>query len=322
MAPTGWLDIHGHFAVPQTEEVLQQQVEDFRRLDFMVTEPWTWSAEGVLPYLDRANVAMQMLSYIPRSLSNLRAANDYGASVVHAHPGRFGLLCALPTDDAETSLAEVRRAEHFTPPADGYALSTVYNGIWLSDERLEPLWEELDRRCAVCHVHPDATASGGQGRPSPLIEVAFDTARTITDMLYKGVFGRWPNIRFVFGHCGGALPVLAGRISLLGTEAWCPNPLELTRQQIETTLAGLYVDTAATAKTGLAPAISLVGPTHCIYGADCGVPCSTEATMAENQQDVLEVERKVLGQEGVIAANGWALFPAATKRAEASQLLN
>lgn len=92
----GYLDIHGHFGVPLSEEQRREQLESFWKVDFMVNEPWVWSAEGILPYLDKANVSMQMLSYIPKSLQSLRLANDYGASIVSKYPTRFGLLLALP----------------------------------------------------------------------------------------------------------------------------------------------------------------------------------------------------------------------------------
>ncbi|KAL8705060.1 MAG: hypothetical protein Q9225_008050, partial [Loekoesia sp. 1 TL-2023] len=268
MAPSGWLDIHGHFTVPRSDADLQQQLEDFHSVNFLVNEPWTWSPEGILPYLDSANVTMQMLSYLPRKLDALKSANDFGASIVKQHPSRFGLLLALPTDNATACLDEIKRGDAFDVPNDGYALLTVYNDVMLSDASLEPVYEQLNARGAVCHVHPDANKNGTDGRPSPLIDVAFDTARTATDMLYKGVFRRYPNIKWVFGHSGGALPVLSGRLSLLGTESWVPNPLNLTREEIEKSLGNLYVDTAATAKTGLAPAIKMVGIKNVIYGAD------------------------------------------------------
>lgn len=289
-------------------------------MDFMITEPWTWTPETTIPYLDRANISMQMLSYVRRSLPLLRAANDYGGLVVSKYPSRFGLLLALPTNNPNDCLAEIKRGDDFPIPPDGYALSTVYNDIWLSDPILDPVWNALDSKAAVCHVHPDATAPGAQGRPSPLIEVAFDTARTITDMLYRGIFQRWPNIKFVFAHCGGAMPVLSGRISLLGTEKWCPNPFELTREDLKMQLAGLYVDTAATAKTGMMPAVKMVGLDHVVYGADCGVPCSTEATMEENRRDVIAVEKELIGEMGKVGSNGWDLFPAAAKRVEEAQI--
>ena len=310
------LDIHGHFFLPQTEKEALQQYQAFHDAKFLVSKPVHWDAESILTYLDRAGVALQMLSYVPHKLGPLQAANDYGASIVAKYPTRFGLLAALPTDNMDACLSEiVRTTSAYAVAADGFATNTVYNGVWLSDSSLEPVWQDLNKRGAVVHIHPNAYAGPAQGRPSPVIEVAFDTARTAVDMLYNGVFRRHPNIKFVLAHSGGALPVLSGRLALLGTEDWVPNPENITRAEIGEQLGRLYVDTAATASTGLAPAMKMVGVGHCIYGADCGVPCSTEATMEENRRDVLAIEEGMNGEPGKIGTNGWALFPEAAKRA-------
>ena len=119
-------------------------------------------------------------------------------------------------------------------------------------------------------------------------------------MLYAGVFKRYPDITFVFSHCGGALPVFAGRLSLLGTESWVSNPEGLTRQNIEEQLGSLWLDTAATVKTGLLPATCMVSCDKMVYGADCGVPCSTEHTMEENRKDLIEAETKAGRKAGGI----------------------
>lgn len=313
-----WLDIHGHFYLPQTEEESEAMVRAFRDACFMINGPVRWNVDEVLSYNDSANIRMQMLSYIPQSLKKLEAANSYGASIVQRYPDRFGLLVALPTDDASNCLAEIHRMapesnSGFQP--DGFATTTVYNGVSLGDPRLDPVWELLNLRQAVVHVHPNAYAPPLNGRPAPLIEVAFDTARTVVDMLFNGVFRRYPDIKFVLGHCGGALPVLSGRLSLLGTQEWVPNPHGITRNEIEQQLSQLFVDTGATAKTGLAPAVKMVGIEHIIYGSDCGVPCSTNETMEENKMDVLEFEAAHGFTEGGILANGWTLFPHAAERA-------
>lgn len=316
MSSKGWLDIHAHFYPPSAPGEPEVLAQAFRNACFMVDRPVTWNVQSILDYNNRANIRMQMLSYIPQNNpEKLIAANIYAASLVKEYPDRFGLLGALPTDDPELCLKEIERLTALDIPADGFATSTVYNNIGLGDLRLEPVWKNLNARKAVVHIHPNASAEPSHGRPSPVIEVAFDTARTVVDMLYNGVFRRYPDIKFVLGHCGGALPVLSGRLSLLGTEAWVPNPNKLTRKEIEQQLSRLYVDTAATAKTGLSPAVQMVGVEHVIYGADCGVPCSTELTMEENKTDVLNWEEKNNVPKGTILTNGWELFPQAAIRA-------
>jgi predicted TIM-barrel fold metal-dependent hydrolase len=83
-------------------------------------------------------------------------------------------------------------------------------------------------------------------------------------MLYVGTFRRYPNVKFI---AGGALPLLADRLELLGTEPWLPNPNSITKEQ----LSGLYVDTAALGVAAMLTALRLVGKNHVVYGADCNI---------------------------------------------------
>jgi predicted TIM-barrel fold metal-dependent hydrolase len=321
MAPKGYLDVHCHFFPDISDEVASQLVAQLRAAHFLVEKPsqLQWSAEGIIEYNEHAGVAMALLSYVARTHDGLREGNDYAHRIVQQYPNRFGHLLALPTDDTEACLREIQHGDEYDEPKpDGYAVNTQYNGVLLSDARLAPVFENLDARGAVVHVHPNAYLPGEYCKPSALIDVAFDTCRVATDMLYKGVFRKYPNIKFIFAHCGGALPALSGRLSLLGAESWVPNPEKLTKQEIEWQLSRLYVDTAATAKTGLEPAAKMVGWSHCVYGADCGVPCSTWDTMDENLRDVAAREADAGVEPGTVRDNTWKLFSAAAKRAERS----
>jgi hypothetical protein len=44
------------------------------------------------------------------------------------------------------------------------------------------------------------------------MEYPFDTCRCIANVIVSGLLTRYPNIRFLFSHNGGAFPFLAGRI--------------------------------------------------------------------------------------------------------------
>ena len=284
---------------------------------FMIDHPISWDADSQLAYNERANIQMQMLSNIAFSVPKLKEVNDFGHSLVKKHPHRFGLLAALPTDNPTACVEEIERTSIFNPVPDGFFMSTVYNGVALGDDMLHPVWEKLDAREAVVFVHPNAAAPGRDGRPAPLIEILFDTTRTVVDMLYKGIFRRYRNIKFVLAHCGGALPAVSGRLILLGTESWVPNPNHITRQEMEEQLKGLYVDTAAMAKTGLPAATQMVGSDHIVYGSDCGAPCATMKTMDENKCDISDFEKR--SNNRCILQNGWTLFPRAAQRVIESQ---
>ncbi|WP_286057123.1 amidohydrolase family protein [Actinomycetospora termitidis] len=307
----GWIDVHAHFSPPRTADMVVAQMERLQAGCWQVDEAPQWDAESTLAYMDRTGIQMQLLSNIPLELGALRDSNDFGVSLVEEHPTRFGLLVALPTDDPAACLAEVDRADRWR--AEGFAVTSLYKGTYLSDPSLEPVWAELNRRKAVVFAHPDAYRAT-MGRPDAVFEVAFQTARTFADMLYSGVFRRYPHITFILAHCGGALPSIAGRLQLIGTERWIPNPNNVTHTEIREHLRRLYLDTAGIAPNGLASGLMMTTADHIVYGSDCGVPCTTDATMDTNLRGILAYDGLSEEQIESIGTNALGLFPAAAAR--------
>ncbi len=308
-----WIDIHAHFYPPETPAQGAARLGAMKEAGWVMQSPPRWDPESILGYMDRTGIAMQLLSNIPKNPEALRASNDFAVSLVRKHPSRFGLLAALPTDSPDDAVAEIERANRELH-TDGYAVTCHYNGVYLSDARLDPVWNELDRRRAVVFAHPNAYGPAVMGRPCALVEVAFETARTVIDMLYAGTFRKFPNITFILAHCGGALPALSGRLLLLGHESWIPNPNRVTPTEFRAHLHRLYLDTAATCPTTLAPALAMTTHDHLVYGSDCGVPCTTDATMQLNLEALLGYAGLTREQIEGIGRNALRLFPAAAER--------
>ena len=124
-------------------------------------------------------------------------------------------------------------------------------------------------RRAVVFVHPNvpgcctATVPGvAQG----LIELLFDTTRTITSLLFNGTFSRCPDIRFIFCHGGGTLAQVADRLGNLGR-----NPVAAKRlpEGVEHELNKLYLDVASMTGARSFNAIrDLVGIGKTLLGTD------------------------------------------------------
>jgi aminocarboxymuconate-semialdehyde decarboxylase len=79
----------------------------------------------------------------------------------------------------------------------------------------------------------------GFGRPSSIVEFPFDTARTITNALYTGVFQRHPRLRLILAHCGGVLPTLGWRIGEHTVMGRGPDDADIDPAPVADVLRGL-----------------------------------------------------------------------------------
>ena len=131
------------------------------------------------------------------------------------HPGRFGLFATLSMLDADATLKEIEYAFD-SLKADGIGLQSSYGDKWLGNPAYKPVLEELNRRNAVVYVHPlvaTCCSALSVGTFPAVIEVPHDTTRTVTSLLLSGSFARFRDIKWLFSHAGGTIPMMAGRIN-------------------------------------------------------------------------------------------------------------
>jgi predicted TIM-barrel fold metal-dependent hydrolase len=204
--------------------------------------------------------------------------NDAGAALASSFPDRFGHFATLPLPDTGGALAELSRALDELG-SDGVTVETNAGGRYLGDARYEPLYAELDRRRAVVFVHPTSPPDAERltaGRPRPMLEFIFDTARTVADLAFTGALSRWPAIQWVFTHGAGVLPLMAARMELFRVGLTAPDPGEPT---IPDQLARLWFDLAGTPFPHQAPAAAAAfGTSRLLYGSDyCWTPAPAVA---------------------------------------------
>jgi predicted TIM-barrel fold metal-dependent hydrolase len=142
-----------------------------------------------------------------------RDCNEFAAQMMRDHPGRFGLFAQLPMPDVEGSLTEIAYAFDVLK-ADGIGLQTNFGKSWPGDKPYLPVWEELNRRKALVYFHPvnpDCCGNLVKGVGDGLLEYPVDTGRAALSLLLNGVLARFRDIRWLFSHAGGPIPMLAGR---------------------------------------------------------------------------------------------------------------
>ncbi|WP_435243597.1 amidohydrolase family protein [Streptomyces cucumeris] len=240
-----------------------------------------WSAEATLEAMERTGTAVQLLSvpFIPRSQNGgdaralARHINEDMAALIGEHPERFGGLACLPGDDPHAMLDELAYALDVLH-LDGVALTSNVAGRYLGNPWWQPLLAELNRRAVPVLLHltscPHATELA-LGRNPPVIEYLFDTARTITDALFAGVFHTHPDLTLILPHLGGPLPALAWRIAECTTMPGPHDPSAITPEHVTDVLAALYYDTAMGGSPhALLPALQITSTDHLLFGTDAG----------------------------------------------------
>jgi 6-methylsalicylate decarboxylase len=273
------VDTHHHF-YPKPYQKAWLEWEDARAIPHFANQV-AWSRDRAIEQLDRFGIATAVLSMAstPGTWFGLDAAgahrmvgicNEYGAEMVRDHRGRFGLFATLSMIDTDVTLREIEHALDVLK-ADGIGLQTNYGDKWLGDETYRPVLEELDRRKAVVYVHPLVAACCGQlsvGAFPALIEVPHDTTRAVTSLLLSGTFARLRDIKWLFSHAGGTIPMLAGRIDAFYSRR--RDVMEkMAPEGILTELGRLNYDTAnATSAPAMSALTKLVSATHITFGSD------------------------------------------------------
>jgi len=267
------VDVHHHFFPPGYVDKVAEVVGS--KPSPLMTG---WSAAQVLEHMDKSGVATGIASISPwgphfkdtaQARALARLCNDYAAKMIADHPGRFGLFAAMPMPDIDGTLAEIAYALD-TLKADGIGFMTSYGGKWPGDPAFAPVFAELNRRKAVAYFHPNTPQCCGNLLPgvSPaLIEWPVDTARAIVSLLFSGSLVRYPDIKFIFSHAGGALPALSGRISNFAVRD--KNAAHFAPHGVLAELAKLHYDTAnAYAAPSMAALMAMAPVSQILFGSD------------------------------------------------------
>lgn len=307
-AKPGLVDVHHHHVPPFYVAENRERIR--AAFGGMMRSPWTsWTAEAALEAMDRNGVQTAVLSLTspgvwfgePQESRKLaRRVNDYAAELRRSHPGRFGLFAAVPLPDPEGSLREIEYALDALK-ADGIGLLTSYGDRWLGDPLYAPVLEELQRRKAVVFVHPSVPLCCRTLLPDvpPVIEeIPQDTARAIGNLLYTGTFARFRDVRFIFAHAGGTMPMIAGRMA-----AFPPARLaEVAPQGIEHELRRQYYDIAATAhRPAIAALRSLVPSSQILFGSDHPYVPLDETAHGMRRVGFSERELRLVGRDNALA---------------------
>ncbi len=225
-----------------------------------------------------------------------RLTNDAFARVVADKKGLYATLATLPLCDPAASVAELRRAmEQLRFP--GAMVFSNINGVALSDQRFWPVWEAANQLGAIVHIHP-TNPVGVEAMLDywlmPLVGFLMDTTLAAASLVFSGVPERFPNIKCVLGHLGGAIPYLAERLDR-GYEAFADCRKNISRPP-SSYLKKFFFDTVNFDPHALELAVSFAGASQVLAGSDYPHQIGSIPKMLESLKAmrVTEEERKMI----------------------------
>jgi aminocarboxymuconate-semialdehyde decarboxylase len=245
--------------------------------DYNVLVPSHRLIDVRLRVLDAAGVDRQVISFTApgtlietpqRSVALCRLVNDAFARIQRDHPDRFACLATLPLNDPAAAVAELRRALGGLGLRGATLFSNV-NGVALWDRRFWPLYEQADALSSVLFIHPTfpvGVEALQEYMLMPLIGFPADTSLAAAGLVFSGVVERFPNIRWVLGHLGGAIPYLAERLDR-GFEAYPACRQHISRPPSDD-LRRFFYDTVNFDVRALRLAAEFAGAGRLVAGSD------------------------------------------------------
>jgi predicted TIM-barrel fold metal-dependent hydrolase len=299
------IDVHHHFYAPEYLAAMGPAARMPAVRD--------WTLERTLEEMDRNGVGTALLSLSPPGIhlgttdetrKLARAINDHAAKLRAGRPARFGHFASVPMPDMDGTIAEIAYAMD-TLKADGIQLMTSYGDRWPGHPDFDPVFDELNRRKALVFIHPLAPACCGHlidWVPPVLTEFTFDTTRCVFSLLFSGTLARCPDIRFIFCHAGGTVPMLAGRATTTGLHRVYADKLP---RGIDYELKKLNYDVALAAnRPAFAALFAFVPVAQVLLGSDYPF-----GTSADGIKGLAEYGLKPDDLEAITRGNALRLLP-------------
>jgi aminocarboxymuconate-semialdehyde decarboxylase len=243
---------------------------------------------------------------VTRRLAQL--ANDEMAGLVRDHERFVGFAAALPLNDVDAGLEELRRSVRDLG-ALGFQLYSNVNGRPLDDPRYRPLFALAAELDVAIWLHPTRSPAW----PDYPVETAsqhgiwwsigwpYETAAAMCRLVYSGVMEEHPRLRILTHHAGAMIPYFSGRFRKIQTEDQRPALERLPHEPLAY-FRRFYADTALFgAPHALRCTLDFLGPGHVLFGTD--MPLGGPDVVGETIADVGSLGLAAADEERIYRGN-------------------
>jgi aminocarboxymuconate-semialdehyde decarboxylase len=200
--------------------------------------------------------------------------NEEMAGAQKKYPGRVWASAAVPMTDAAAAIDVLDHAILKLGLMGVNIPGSIGRDTRIDAAHLAPFYERIDELNIPMFLHPTDAVFGdvleGYGGALHLslgrvIEVSVAASRIV----FSGMMERYPNLKVVMSHTGGALPYQSGRMDKNGKAAQLARPPSHYIRR-------MFTDTVSPHSPGIKFAIEYYGIDNVMYGSD--YPCWDPAT--------------------------------------------
>jgi aminocarboxymuconate-semialdehyde decarboxylase len=265
------IDVHAHAFTPEFTKLLRKTVTR----PLAIRDIWLWDENRFLGEMDRWDVTLQVLSlpqmyeyfdWENREPANQmsRIANNEYAEICARHPDRYRMFASIPMMDTDQACKELERARRF-PGFSGITLCTHIRERALDEAEFASFFEYANTMGLTMFLHP-------LERPLPkewevyrldhLIGLPVDTTFSLSRLALSGFFDRYPDLKIIAAHVGGAIPFLTRRIERAFREG-------KSRHKPSHYFAQLFYDTAGPTDEAIVACVArMFGSGQIVFGTD------------------------------------------------------
>jgi aminocarboxymuconate-semialdehyde decarboxylase len=202
-----------------------------------------------------------------------RMLNDTLAQWCAENAARFAWIASVPLIQAEAAARELERAAGLG--ACGVIISANIENTNLGELPLDPFWAKAQALGLPVLIHPVLVGPAPRAAKFGLAQVAqytFDTTLGVGSLLMSGVLDRFPKLKLVLSHGGGAYPYLAGRFDVMHRRMDRAAQGDVSAKAPSAYASQMAYDSIVHAPKALRFLIDLVGLENVVLGTDYSFP--------------------------------------------------
>jgi predicted TIM-barrel fold metal-dependent hydrolase len=323
------VDVHHHYMPAVLFDRLAAQADGKRIVTKEISltlHPSRKDLEAHLQTMDEAGVTVSILTDQVQVMGAevATALNDGIAEVERKHPKRFRGAVHLPVHEPEAAKRELERGIHELG-LRAVALLACHLDIQLDNPIMNPLFEIIQKQRLPIIIHPQSKPTGSETTYN-LDRCVFrplETTQAIVRVV-NSVLPRFPELRFIMPHLGGAVSSLKGRMMAFFESADADIPSDMRGylktqseqkrfglvERFEKLFQALYFDTAGTGAwhPAMTAALNITTADRIMFGSDYPLECKSAANLIESLEMIRQASCPAAKKTAMLGQTAAGLF--------------